>query len=151
MTASIQSIEDEPLLSEDSSRESKSISRDRSVSLIANICRFASKQRGQAVPFVFALYFLSTFTWMFLDVPIVRLVEYAVCEKYYRAHPMQNLIVSGIIDERLCKKRPIQSEVAMLLGVRISLGAVVGTSYLVRISCVLITYYFCRAFECTVL
>ncbi|MCJ1382411.1 hypothetical protein MMC17_005524 [Xylographa soralifera] len=70
--------------------------------------------------------FLGNFTWYFLELPIVRLFEYAVCQQYYRSHPELINLSQGTIEERLCKTKLIQSKVAYLTGGRISLEALSG-------------------------
>lgn len=131
MTDSVASIEDEPLLTEDSSRQSSPFLQEVNSSLTFRARKLLQSHDGRAVLVVFVMYFLSNFSWMYLDVPIVRLLEYAVCEEHFRSHRMENRLTSKIIDERLCKIKSIQSEVALLIGVRISLEALAGTQFLV--------------------
>lgn len=92
MADSVASVEDEPLLTEDSSRPSSPGPRNRILSLTSRARELWSSHDGRAVVFVFALYFLSNFIWMYLDVPIVRLLEYAVCERHFRSHPRRIMV-----------------------------------------------------------
>ena len=72
---------------------------------------------------IFSLHFLINFTWYFLEVPLVRLFEYAVCERYYRSQAQDIILDLGAVDEGLCKVELIQDKVAILVGGKISLEA----------------------------
>lgn len=72
---------------------------------------------------IFTLHFLINFTWYFLEVPIVRLLEYAVCQQYYKWQTQGVTIYPKEVDEDLCKVEAIQDKVALLVGVKISLEA----------------------------
>lgn len=74
-----------------------------------------------------SLYFLVNLTWYFLEVPTVRLLEYAVCQQYYRSHPHGIGILQEAVGERFCKVEAIQAKVAILTGGEISLDAMSGT------------------------
>ena len=75
-----------------------------------------------------ALYFALNFGWYFLEVPILRLFEHAVCQQYYRSHPEDIHVVQDFIEESFCKIRPIQSKVSLIAGGRVSLEAFSGKS-----------------------
>lgn len=62
-----------------------------------------------------------------VSVPLVRLVEQAVCQNYYRSHTMvMHTSGAGNVDEATCKIEPVQKEVARLVGWQVSLNAVSG-------------------------
>ena len=63
-----------------------------------------------------------------MNVPIIRLVEYAVCERHFRpiSKPVTVPATLKDIDELACKIEPVQSEVAIILGVRSSLEPLAG-------------------------
>ena len=69
------------------------------------------------------MYFLLNFTWYFLEVPTVRLLEFAVCQKYFRSHPEEVDKPWNNIQEQDCKISAIQSKVALVSGARVSLEA----------------------------
>ncbi|KAI0395036.1 major facilitator superfamily transporter [Xylariaceae sp. FL0594] len=60
----------------------------------------------------------------FTYIPLTRLVEDAFCRQYYGSHAGE--IPDGPIDERLCKDRHIQTQVAFVFAVSGALDAVVG-------------------------
>lgn len=76
---------------------------------------------------ILSLYFWLNFTWYFLEVPTVRLLEYAVCQQYYRSHPQGIGMLHEEVGERFCKVEAIQAKVATLTGGKISLDAMSGT------------------------
>lgn len=75
---------------------------------------------------ILSLYFWLNFTWYFLEVPTVRLLEYAVCQQYYRSHPQGIGMLHEEVGERFCKVEAIQAKVATLTGGKISLDAMSG-------------------------
>jgi hypothetical protein len=77
----------------------------------------------RSIIYIYVIYFFSNFAGVLLDVPTIRLFERAVCAKWYRSHAPHDL---NDIDERFCKISPVQSEVAFLVGWRVSFDALPG-------------------------
>lgn len=73
---------------------------------------------------IFLLKFTLTFYTTIFDLPLVRLVERAVCVEYYKAQ------ASGPdwqdVQENMCKIVPIQNKLAYVLGFRLSFYALPG-------------------------
>lgn len=60
--------------------------------------------------------FLTEFSNNVLTVPLVSLIERAICENYYNGHDQIALSSLGSVDEALCKIPEIQGELAKLRG-----------------------------------
>lgn len=73
---------------------------------------------------LYALIYLSEFAINLVDIPKVRLIEHAVCQRYYRSHPLAEGGAEYSVPERQCKLEPIQAEVALITGWRMSLDAI---------------------------
>jgi hypothetical protein len=58
-----------------------------------------------------------------VSIPMVRVIEDAVCKDYYRSRNGQ-VLIRGEIDEKLCKQDDIQSELAYIIGVQELINAV---------------------------
>ena len=58
---------------------------------------------------VFCLQFLLNFSRYIVEVPLIRLFEIAICDRYFQAEA---------IDERLCKLPRIQNDLAIIVGWR---------------------------------
>jgi hypothetical protein len=73
---------------------------------------------------IFLLKFALTFYWTIFDLPLVRLVERAVCQEFYKG------LASGPkwrdVQEDMCKLAPIQNKLAYVLGFRLSFYAIPG-------------------------
>lgn len=84
--------------------------------------------------YINAIYFLSNFALVMVSVPLVRLIEQAVCQRYYQFHAMV-IHTSGPsnVDEASCKIEPVQKEVARLVGWQVSLNAVSGMKRSTRV------------------
>ena len=65
---------------------------------------------------LYALLCLSRFAINLVDIPKLRLIEYAVCQRYYRSHPLVEGGAEYSVPERQCKLEPIQAEVALVTG-----------------------------------
>ena len=72
---------------------------------------------------LYALLYLFRFAIDLVDIPKVRLIEHAVCQRYYRSHPLAGGAEFSV-PERQCKLEPIQAEVALITGWRMSLDAI---------------------------
>ena len=59
-----------------------------------------------------------------VDIPKVRLIEHAACQSYYHSHPLAEGGAEYSVPERECKVVPIQAEVALITGWRMSLDAI---------------------------
>ena len=75
---------------------------------------------------LYALFYLFRFALALVDIPKVRLIEHAVCQRYYRSHPLAEGGAEYSMPERQCKLVPIQAEVALVTGWRMSLDAIPG-------------------------
>ena len=73
---------------------------------------------------LYVLLYLFRFAINLVEIPKVRLVEHAVCQRYYRLHPLAGSGADYSVPERQCKVVPIQAEVALITGWRISLDAI---------------------------
>lgn len=82
------------------------------------------KPRMYLVLYLYALFYLFRFALALVDVPKVRLIEHAVCQRYYRSHHHAESTSEYGIPESQCKLVPIQAEVALITGWRMSLDAV---------------------------
>ena len=78
--------------------------------------------------FCLLLDFLVEFSNSLLTVPVLSLLENAVCETYYRAHDQNVFHVSGSNNETLCKIAPVQAEVATLRGWKAFFETISGSS-----------------------
>lgn len=61
-----------------------------------------------------------------VEVPMIKLFEQAICNRYYNAHDDLIRLGSGTIDEKLCKIKPIQNELAGLVGLKFTFDALPG-------------------------
>ena len=77
---------------------------------------------------VLCLQFLISFAKHIIEVPTIRLLEIAICNRYYRSHqPIHQVAFSARqIDERQCKIPPVQNELAFLVGWRFAFDALPG-------------------------
>ena len=73
---------------------------------------------------LYALLYLFCFAVNLVDIPKVRLIEHAVCQRYYHSHPLAEVGAEYNVPERRCKLVPIQAEVALITGWRMSLDAI---------------------------
>ena len=74
----------------------------------------------------FILYFCVTFAIQLLEVPIVRLFENAICDRYYRSVESASFHIHSDIDEKACKISGVQDELAKLVGWKVSFDALPG-------------------------
>jgi hypothetical protein len=79
------------------------------------------------VVLAFVLYNLLSFATLLLEVPLVRLFEKSICNRYYRQqHPQNPTVAFQDIDESLCKGAPVQNLLATVVGWELSFSAVPG-------------------------
>ena len=71
---------------------------------------------SKLVRYCLLIEFLTELSNNILTVPLVSLLERAICENYYRQHDQIALSSLGFIDEALCKIPAIQGELAKLRG-----------------------------------
>lgn len=133
--ASIPKPEEQPLLGNELSPAPSSAtvhpdSQDQSASSPSHLNR---KQYIRLLVCAYAVFTLTGFAGMLLDVPLVRLLERAACQDYYLKHPQLSspssnavTLFSNTIDETRCKLVPIQSRVATLLGGKAAFDAGAG-------------------------
>lgn len=125
IVASIPIPEEQPLLRNELSPATPSPtvhpdSQDQSAPSSSHLTR---KQYIRLLVCANAIFILTGFAGMLLDVPLVRLLERAACQDYYLNHlqlssPSSNAVnlFSKAIDETRCNMVPIQSRVATLVG-----------------------------------
>jgi hypothetical protein len=90
---------------------------------------FLSSEAAVTIICVFILQFLISFAKHVVEVPIVRLFETAICDRYYSSH---GDAASGPVNERSCKLPPIQDQLALITGFRFgfdAFGGVVSAIY----------------------
>ena len=73
---------------------------------------------------LYALLYLFRCALNLVDIPKVRLIEHAACQSYYHSHPLAEGGAEYSVPERECKVVPIQAEVALITGWRMSLDAI---------------------------
>lgn len=74
----------------------------------------------------FCLQFCTYFAKHMVEVPIIKLFEQAICNRYYAAHGELYSIAGEIVDEKMCKIAPIQDELATLTGLKFTFDALPG-------------------------
>jgi hypothetical protein len=74
----------------------------------------------------FVLYFCVTFAIQLLEVPIVRLFESAICDRYHRSVVVTSVHAFGDTDEASCKIVIVQDELAKVVGWKVSFDAFPG-------------------------
>ena len=74
----------------------------------------------------FCLQFCNYFSKHVIEVPIIKLFEQAICERYYAANDELLQTMAGSIDEQLCKIPAIQNELASLVGWKFTFDALPG-------------------------
>ena len=88
---------------------------------IGPIRAFLSSEAAITIICAFILQFLISFAKHVVEVPIVRLFENAICERYYSSHGEP-----GPWNERSCKLAPIQDQLAFITGFRFGFDAFGG-------------------------
>ena len=73
---------------------------------------------------LYALFYLFKFSRALVNVPKVRLIELAVCQRYYQHQPGWSGTLAEDIPEKLCKILPVQTELSTILGWRSSFEAI---------------------------
>ena len=147
------SLEAEPLLTVDRATESNTTSQAGSPAGKAKTSQDFNFRNERAVILTFTMYFIYYFICIYLNVPIIRLVEYAVCERHFRAdsNPVKAPVTLKDMDELLCKIKPVQAEVAIILGVRFSLEALAGMARTKSSAFKYNTEHVDRIFNCAIL
>ena len=96
---------------------------------ISAIRAFLSREAAITIICVFILQFLVSFAKHVVEVPIVRLFENAICDRYYASH---GDAVSDPVSRRSCKLPAIQDQLAFITGLRFgfdAFGGVVSAIY----------------------
>ena len=70
---------------------------------------------------LFVLKFLTQFIQGLLELPLLRLVEYAVCRSYSTRS-------TGMVGEETCKTPAVQDELAFIMGYKWAFDAIPGTN-----------------------
>lgn len=80
---------------------------------------------------IFSLQFLVGFAKHIIEVPLVRLLEIAICNKYYRTHDIPHIpsIATQEIAEKLCKIAPVQDTLSTITGWKFSFDALPGKDF----------------------
>lgn len=84
--------------------------------------KFISNRNTIIISCVFALQFLSSFAKHVIEVPVIRLLEIAICNQYYRGR----IVDAQDISEKLCKVAPVQGKLSVLVGWKFSFDALPG-------------------------
>lgn len=71
---------------------------------------------------IFVVFYGFRFALALLDVPKVRLVERAICRRYYRSSDP----LDGNIPEEQCKIPIVQTELARIIGYKLTFDAIPG-------------------------
>lgn len=89
---------------------------------------FLSRKDVLTLLCIFSLQFFISFAKHIVEVPLVRLLESAICNKYYRTHDIPNVpsIATQGIAEKFCKVAPVQDVLATVMGWRFSFDALPG-------------------------
>jgi hypothetical protein len=74
----------------------------------------------------FVLYFCVTFAIQLLEVPLVRLFESAICDRYHRSVVGASIHAFGDTDEASCKIVIVQDELANVVGWKVAFDAFPG-------------------------
>ena len=74
----------------------------------------------------FCLQFCTYFAKHIIEVPLIRLLEEAICNKYYASNRGLVRDASSSIDEGLCKIPPIQNKLATIVGLKFTFDALPG-------------------------
>lgn len=74
----------------------------------------------------FSLQFCTYFAKHIVEVPMIKLFEQAICNRYYNDHQDVHGLFSKASDERLCKIPAIQNELAGLVGLKFTFDALPG-------------------------
>ena len=74
----------------------------------------------------FALYLSASFANQLLEIPLLRLLENAICNRHYRSIGDDSLSVFIAIDEILCKIPAVQDQLSDVVGWKICFDAIPG-------------------------
>lgn len=74
----------------------------------------------------FCLQFLTYFSKHMVEVPMIKLFEQAICNRYYHSRGHRLFLLGGNIDEASCKIPPVQNELAALTGLKFTFDALPG-------------------------
>ena len=77
--------------------------------------------------FPFTVYFFMALATLTTEVPLVRPLERAVCNSYYRSHSDFRTDAQKPVDESLCKVADIQDTLAFVVGWKMSFDALPST------------------------
>ena len=74
----------------------------------------------------FCLQFLNYFAKHMIEVPMIKLFEQAICDRYYASPKQLSLSTRAYVPESECKVPAIQSELALLSGLKFTFDALPG-------------------------
>ena len=74
----------------------------------------------------FALYLSVSFANQLIEIPLLRLLENAICHRHYRSNRNDSLSVFNNIDEIQCKIPAVQDQLSDVIGWKICLDAIPG-------------------------
>ena len=76
----------------------------------------------------FLIFFLMKFANLLLEVPTVRLLEKAICQRYYLdLGPLRRIILEDEVNESNCKIPMVQEVLSSVIGWKMSFDAIPGT------------------------
>jgi hypothetical protein len=130
MTSHIESDERQPLLPQSAISLSHSDSSNeprfwqRLIGVVISVKDFLT---GNPILIcTFCLQFCTYFAKHMVEVPMIKLFEQAICNRYYHTHDKLSFSAVGSVDEHLCKIPPIQKELAGLVGLKFTFDALPG-------------------------
>ena len=74
----------------------------------------------------FCLQFCTYFAKHMVEVPLIRLLEGAICNRYYALNGHLTTAATGSVNEGMCKIPPIQNELASIVGLKFTFDALPG-------------------------
>ena len=130
MPSSISDDERQPLLPDDEARaySAQPVGKDL-------VGRQISRRAASLRDFVygnpilictFGLQFCNYFAKHVLEVPIIKLLEFAICDRYYAIHGEESGPAHRPINEHSCKIPAIQNELTLLVGWKFTFDALPG-------------------------
>lgn len=84
-------------------------------------------QRSNSVVILaFVIFNVFSFATLLIEVPLVRLFEQSICNRYYRGHGPPSGAITREPDEAYCKISPIQDVLSTLIGWKMAFDALPG-------------------------
>ena len=84
----------------------------------------ASRRKDRTILCALVIALLSNFCYYASELPLLRLVEYKLCDTYYENRTLPPHVIERASSERSCKIPQIQDEVALVIGSKTALDAI---------------------------